>query len=82
MQAQIKTFDAKFSSILSLFQCKVDKLVFIDVAESSTKGGSTDLEIFSLPNVVVSRGMSHSALAHSVKSLIDGLSLEVIQTNK
>lgn len=52
-----------FSLFISPFfpQCKVDKLVFIDVAESSTKGGSTDLEIFSLPNVEVSRGTSHSA---------------------
>lgn len=46
-------------------QCTVDKLVFIDVAESSTKGGSTDLEIFSLPKVEVFRGMSLSALWHS-----------------
>uniref|UniRef100_A0A1A8V8D7 UEV and lactate/malate dehyrogenase domains n=1 Tax=Nothobranchius furzeri TaxID=105023 RepID=A0A1A8V8D7_NOTFU len=43
-------------SILS--KCNVDKLVFIDVAESSTKGGSTDLEIFSVPKVEVSRGLS------------------------
>lgn len=34
----------------------MDKLVFIDVADSSTKGGSTDLEIFRLPNVEVFRG--------------------------
>lgn len=47
-----------------IFQCRVDKLVFIDVAESSTKGGSTDLEIFRLPNVEVSRGTSHSAMSH------------------
>lgn len=40
----------------SFLQCHVDKLVFIDVAESSTKGGSTDLEIFSLPKVTVSAG--------------------------
>uniref|UniRef100_A0A3B3I3K2 Lactate/malate dehydrogenase N-terminal domain-containing protein n=1 Tax=Oryzias latipes TaxID=8090 RepID=A0A3B3I3K2_ORYLA len=39
-----------------LAKCHVDKLVFIDVAESSTKGGSTDLEIFSLPKVTVSAG--------------------------
>ena len=45
-------------------QCQVGKLVFIDVAESSTKGGSTDLEIFSLPKVEVSRGASVSALSH------------------
>lgn len=48
-----------FSLFLPLsIQCKVDKLVFVDVAESSTKGGSTDLEIFSLPKVEVSRGTS------------------------
>lgn len=34
----------------------MDKLVFIDVADSSTRGGSTDLEIFRLPNVEVFRG--------------------------
>ncbi|XP_074533818.1 ubiquitin-conjugating enzyme E2 variant 3 [Halichoeres trimaculatus] len=50
---------ATVMSILS--KCKVDKLVFIDVAESSTKGGSTDLEIFSLPNVEVSRDFAASA---------------------
>lgn len=44
-------------------QCKVDKLVFIDVADSSTRGGSTDLEIFSLPNVEVFRGMLSSTLS-------------------
>lgn len=58
-------FNAK-SLILMLisrfFQCNVDKLVFIDVPESSTKGGSTDLEIFSLPKVEVFRGTSLSAL--------------------
>lgn len=41
-------------------QCNVDKLVFIDVNDSSTKGGSTDLEIFRLPQVEVSRGTSLS----------------------
>lgn len=46
-------------------QCKVDKLIFIDVAESSTKGGSTDLEIFSLPKVEVFRGTSLFELSHS-----------------
>ncbi|KAF3854597.1 hypothetical protein F7725_022652 [Dissostichus mawsoni] len=43
------------------YHCKVDKLVFIDVAESSTKGGSTDLEIFSLPKVEISKDLSASA---------------------
>ncbi|XP_016367081.1 ubiquitin-conjugating enzyme E2 variant 3-like [Sinocyclocheilus rhinocerous] len=33
----------------------VDKLVLIDIPESSTKGGTTDLEIFSLPKVEVSK---------------------------
>lgn len=54
-----------FFSLLIFIQCKVDKLVFVDVAESSTKGGSTDLEIFSLPKVEVFRGTSLSALSHS-----------------
>lgn len=53
------------SILLICIQCKVDKLVFIDVAESSTKGGSTDLEIFSLPKVEVSRGTSLSAPSRS-----------------
>lgn len=44
-------------------QCKVDKLVFIDVADSTTRGGSTDLEIFKLPNVEVFRGMLSSKLS-------------------
>lgn len=55
--SHILLFTVRLVSVL-LIQCKVDKLVFIDVAESSTKGGSTDLEIFSLPNVEVSRGTS------------------------
>lgn len=50
---------AAVMSILS--KCSVDKLVFVDVAESSTKGGSTDLEIFNLPKVEVSRDFSASA---------------------
>lgn len=54
-----------FFPLLIFIQCKVDKLVFVDVAESSTKGGSTDLEIFSLPKVEVFRGTSLSALSHS-----------------
>lgn len=54
----ILLFRSGLSCYLLFIQCKVDKLVFIDVAESSTKGGSTDLEIFSLPKVEVSRGTS------------------------
>ncbi|XP_070686091.1 ubiquitin-conjugating enzyme E2 variant 3 [Pempheris klunzingeri] len=71
-------------SILS--KCKVDKLIFIDVAESSTKGGSTDLEIFSLPKVEVSRDMSASAGSRVVVVTANAWSSEqsyvsVVQTN-
>lgn len=58
----ILLFIGGLSCYLLFIQCKVDKLVFIDVAESSTKGGSTDLEIFSLPKVEVSRGTSHCTI--------------------
>lgn len=75
---------ASVMSILS--KCKVDKLVFIDVAESSTKGGSTDLEIFSLPNVEVSRDISASAGSRVVVVTANAWSSEqsyvtVVQTN-
>ncbi|XP_019957701.2 ubiquitin-conjugating enzyme E2 variant 3 [Paralichthys olivaceus] len=54
--------DLGMASVMSILaKCKVDKLVFIDVADSSTKGGSTDLEIFTLPNVEISRDFSASA---------------------
>ncbi|KAM4572596.1 ubiquitin-conjugating enzyme E2 variant 3 [Odontesthes bonariensis] len=71
-------------SILS--KCKVDKLVFVDVAESSTKGGSTDLEIFSLPKVEVSRDLSASAGSRVVVVTANAWSSEqsyvsVVQTN-
>ena len=39
--------------------------MFIDVAQGSTKGGSTDLEIFRLPKGEVSRGKSVPALSPS-----------------
>ncbi|XP_020497057.2 ubiquitin-conjugating enzyme E2 variant 3 [Labrus bergylta] len=75
---------ATVMSILS--KCKVDKLVFIDVAESSTKGGSTDLEIFSLPKVEVSRDFSASAGSRVVVVTANAWSSEqsyvsVVQTN-
>ncbi|XP_029289344.1 ubiquitin-conjugating enzyme E2 variant 3 [Cottoperca gobio] len=75
---------ASMMSILS--KCKVDKLVFIDVAESSTKGGSTDLEIFSLPKVEVSRDLSASADSRVVVVTANAWSSEqsyvsVVQTN-
>ncbi|XP_074488334.1 ubiquitin-conjugating enzyme E2 variant 3 [Sebastes fasciatus] len=75
---------ATVMSILS--KCKVDKLVFIDVAESSTKGGSTDLEIFSLPGVEVSRDLSASTDSRVVVVTANAWSGEqsyvsVVQTN-
>ncbi|XP_053741053.1 ubiquitin-conjugating enzyme E2 variant 3 [Synchiropus splendidus] len=59
--------DLGMACVMSILaKCKVDKVVFIDVAESSTKGGSTDLEIFSLPKVEVSRDVSASASSRVV----------------
>ncbi|CAL8260565.1 unnamed protein product [Merluccius merluccius] len=64
----------------------VDKLVFIDVAESSTKGGSGDLEIFSLPKVEVSKDLSASAGSRVIVVTANAWSDEksyvgVVQTN-
>uniref|UniRef100_A0A3P8SPL2 UEV and lactate/malate dehyrogenase domains n=1 Tax=Amphiprion percula TaxID=161767 RepID=A0A3P8SPL2_AMPPE len=79
--------DLGMASVMSvLSKCKVDKLVFIDVAESSTKGGSTDLEIFSLPKVEVSRDLSASAGSRVVVVTANAWSSEqsyvsVVQTN-
>ncbi|XP_069018048.1 ubiquitin-conjugating enzyme E2 variant 3 isoform X1 [Embiotoca jacksoni] len=79
--------DLGMASVMSILsKCKVDKLVFIDVAESSTKGGSTDLEIFDLPRVEVSRDMSASAGSRVVVVTANSWSNEqsyvgVVQTN-
>lgn len=79
--------DLGMATVMSvLSKCKVDKLVFIDVAESSTKGGSTDLEIFSLPNVEVSRDFAASAGSRVVVVTANAWSSEqsyvtVVQTN-
>ncbi|GLD50725.1 ubiquitin-conjugating enzyme E2 variant 3-like protein [Lates japonicus] len=79
--------DLGMASVMSILsKCKVDKLVFIDVAESSTKGGSTDLEIFSLPKVEVSRDFSASAGSRVVVVTANAWSSEqsyvsVVQTN-
>ncbi|XP_029951396.1 ubiquitin-conjugating enzyme E2 variant 3 [Salarias fasciatus] len=75
---------AAVMSILS--KCNVDKLVFVDVAESSTKGGSTDLEIFNLPKVEVSRDFSATAGSRVVVVTANSWSSEqsyvsVVQTN-
>ncbi|XP_008291901.1 ubiquitin-conjugating enzyme E2 variant 3 [Stegastes partitus] len=79
--------DLGMASVMSILsKCKVEKLVFIDVAESSTKGGSTDLEIFSLPKVEVSRDLSASAGSRVVVVTANAWSSEqsyvsVVQTN-
>ncbi|XP_059190650.1 ubiquitin-conjugating enzyme E2 variant 3 isoform X2 [Centropristis striata] len=79
--------DLGMASVMSILsKCKVDKLVFIDVAESSTKGGSTDLEIFTLPKVEVSRDMSASVGSRVVVVTANAWSSEqsyvsVVQTN-
>lgn len=79
--------DLGMAAVMSvLSKCKVDKLVFIDVAESSTKGGSTDLEIFSLPKVEVSRDLSASVGSRVVIVTANAWSSEqsyvsVVQTN-
>ncbi|XP_030587675.1 ubiquitin-conjugating enzyme E2 variant 3 isoform X2 [Archocentrus centrarchus] len=79
--------DLGMASVMSILsKCKVDKLVFIDVAESSTKGGSTDLEIFSLPKVEVARDFSASAGSRVVVVTANAWSSEqsyvsVVQTN-
>ncbi|CAJ1057390.1 ubiquitin-conjugating enzyme E2 variant 3 [Xyrichtys novacula] len=79
--------DLGMASVMSILsKCQVNKLVFIDVAESSTKGGSTDLEIFSLPNVEVSRDYSASAGSRVVVVTANAWSSEqsyvsVVQTN-
>nr|XP_020478918.1 ubiquitin-conjugating enzyme E2 variant 3-like [Monopterus albus] len=79
--------DLGMASVMSILaKCKVDKLVFIDVADSSTKGGSTDLEIFGLPNVEVSRDTSASAGSRVVVVTANAWNNEqsyvsVVQTN-
>ncbi|KAM4554018.1 ubiquitin-conjugating enzyme E2 variant 3 [Fundulus diaphanus] len=79
--------DLGMACVMSILaKCNVDRLVFIDVAESSTKGGSTDLEIFSLPKVQVSRDISASAGSRVVVVTTNSWSgdesyVKVVQTN-
>ncbi|XP_065148511.1 ubiquitin-conjugating enzyme E2 variant 3 isoform X2 [Paramisgurnus dabryanus] len=54
--------DLGVATVLSIMaKSSVDKLVLIDSPECSNKGGTTDLEIFSLPNVEVSKDLAASA---------------------
>ncbi|XP_037307265.2 ubiquitin-conjugating enzyme E2 variant 3 [Pungitius pungitius] len=79
--------DLGMASVMSILsKCKVDRLVFVDVNDSSTKGGSTDLEIFRLPQVEVSRDLSASAGSRVVVVTANAWSGEqsyasVVQTN-
>ncbi|XP_053175762.1 ubiquitin-conjugating enzyme E2 variant 3 [Scomber japonicus] len=79
--------DLGMASVMSILaKCTVAKLVFIDIAESSTKGGSTDLEIFNLPTVEVSRDMSASAGSRVIVVTANAWSSEqsyvsLVQTN-
>ncbi|XP_047452414.1 ubiquitin-conjugating enzyme E2 variant 3 [Mugil cephalus] len=79
--------DLGMASVMSILsKCKVDKLVFIDIAESSTKGGSTDLEIFNLPHVEISKDLAASAGSRVVVVTANAWSgeqsyLSVVQTN-
>ncbi|MEQ2306510.1 hypothetical protein AMECASPLE_009011 [Ameca splendens] len=79
--------DLGMACVMSLLsKCNVDKLVFIDIAESSTKGGSTDLEIFNLPKVQVSRDISASAGSRVIVVTANSWNSEesyikVVQTN-
>nr|XP_057931911.1 ubiquitin-conjugating enzyme E2 variant 3-like [Doryrhamphus excisus] len=79
--------DLGMASVMTILaKCNVDQLVFVDVAESSAKGGSTDLEIFKLPKVNVSKDLSASAGSRVVVVTANAWSGEqsyvsVVQTN-
>ncbi|XP_072525326.1 ubiquitin-conjugating enzyme E2 variant 3 [Salminus brasiliensis] len=79
--------DLGMAVVLSIIaKCSVDKLVLIDIPESSTKGGTMDLEIFSLPKVEVSKDLSASAGSRVVVVTANAWSEEqsyvsVVQTN-
>ncbi|CAN9498800.1 unnamed protein product [Ophioblennius macclurei] len=79
--------DLGMASVMSILsKCDVGKLVFVDVAESSTKGGSTDLEIFNLPKVEVAKDFSATAGSRVVVVTANSWSGEqsyvsVVQTN-
>ncbi|XP_055049267.2 ubiquitin-conjugating enzyme E2 variant 3 isoform X1 [Misgurnus anguillicaudatus] len=54
--------DLGVATVLSIMaKSSVDKLVLIDSPECSNKGGTTDLEIFNLPKVEVSKDLAASA---------------------
>ncbi|KAJ8343634.1 hypothetical protein SKAU_G00309630 [Synaphobranchus kaupii] len=79
--------DLGMATVMSLLaKGSVDKLVFIDLTDSSTKGGTMDLEIFHLPKVEVSKDLSASAGSKVVVVTANAWSNEqsyvgVVQTN-
>ncbi|XP_067090425.1 ubiquitin-conjugating enzyme E2 variant 3 [Osmerus mordax] len=79
--------DLGMASVMSILaKGNVDKLVFVDIAESSTKGGTMDLGIFNLPKVEVSKDLSASAGSRVVVVTANAWSDEqsyvsVVQTN-
>ncbi|XP_030646553.1 ubiquitin-conjugating enzyme E2 variant 3 [Chanos chanos] len=79
--------DLGMATVMSIMaKGSVDKLVLIDIPESSTKGGTVDLEIFSLPKVEVSKDLSTSAGSKVVVVTANAWSNEqsyvgVVQTN-
>ncbi|KAJ7998098.1 hypothetical protein DPEC_G00219040 [Dallia pectoralis] len=79
--------DLGMASVMSILaKGSVDKLVFIDVPESSTKGGSMDLDIFSLPKVAASKDLLSSADSSVIVVTANAWSNEqsyasVVQTN-
>ncbi|XP_051549020.1 ubiquitin-conjugating enzyme E2 variant 3 [Myxocyprinus asiaticus] len=79
--------DLGIAAVLSIMaKSCVDKLVLIDIPESSTKGGTMDLEIFNLPKVEVSKDLSASAGSKVVVITANAWSDEqsyasVVQTN-
>ncbi|KGL82812.1 Ubiquitin-conjugating enzyme E2 variant 3 [Tinamus guttatus] len=63
-----------------------DRVVLLDLSEGATKGGTMDLEIFSLPNVEISKDFSTSANSKVVVLTVNSLGnaqtyLDVIQSN-
>ncbi|XP_041073813.1 ubiquitin-conjugating enzyme E2 variant 3-like [Polyodon spathula] len=73
--------------VMGIFaKSSVDKLVLIDVSESGFKGGTVDLEIFSLPKPEVCRDFCASAGSRVVVVTVNSWSndqscVSIVQTN-
>ncbi|KAI1903987.1 hypothetical protein AGOR_G00001050 [Albula goreensis] len=79
--------DLGMATVMSLLaKGSVDKLVFIDLPDCATKGGTMDMEIFNLPKVEVSKDLASSAGSKVVVVTANAWSNEqsyvgVVQTN-